>query len=123
MSFRALTIIVAVCPVWANAAGKPLTTEELFKRCEKKVIVFGRDEKGEPVGAGERLDSYCEGYLDATFEALIRAGAICLKPDSTPPTPEFLLSTARQYRADVVGATDAATAIEGGFKRAYRCNR
>lgn len=98
----AFLIGIALCtPALAGQKG----VDELLAQCNKKVTVMGRDASGKLIKAGERLDGYCEGYLEGSFAALLRAKLICFKDTGEPPSAEFLLSLVRTYRADTLDRT------------------
>jgi hypothetical protein len=99
-----------------------ISLDTVLKNCEKKMQVWGLDEKGKAVKVGERIDGYCQGVLEGGFAILVRTGTICVKDKST--SPDFLLSTVLTYQTETKSQNnDAATVLEAAFKRAFSCGR
>jgi hypothetical protein len=101
-------------------ASAQVSLDVVLKSCEKKMQVWGRDEKGEIVKVGESIDGYCQGVLEGIFAVLVRSKTICVKDKNR--SPDFLLSTLLTYRTIMkVQEQDVAAVVEAAFKRAFPC--
>jgi len=116
--YLAITLGLAL-PVPHVVAGD-ITNKELQDRCADKTIVMGRDEKGGLVKAGEKIDGYCAGYLQASFSAFTRTTKCKNKDQSSI----FLLSVYDQYRKDkeIPDTAIASETLFKAFKRIPGCN-
>lgn len=114
------TILLAGLFTLATGAhAQELSYSDFAARCEKKVTVMGRDEGGRVVKVGERMDSFCEGFLQGSFTSLVQAKAVCLKSREWP-NAQFLLSLASTYRLEKPDAR-LGELIAGGFGRYFSC--
>lgn len=95
-----------------------ISNKELIVACSGKTIVYGR-EKGGMVRAGEKLNGFCSGYLQATVNAFENSNR-CSVPDSDPG---FILSIYTQYMKDrkVPEGDSASRTITGALRRVAEC--
>jgi hypothetical protein len=113
-------LIVIGASALASQSGAQASLDAVLTSCEKKMQVYGRDEKGGVVKVGETLDSYCRGFLEGMLAVLASTRTICIKDKNT--SPDFLLSTVLTYRSErKVSDNDSASVIEAAFKRAFTC--
>lgn len=122
MDRRPFLAALIVCG--ANSLSPPAVAQAsldaVLTSCEKKMLVYGRDEKGGAVKVGETLDPYCRGFLEGTLAVLVHTRVICTKDKNT--SPDFLLSTLTTYRTEKKPTdNNAASVIEAAFKRAFSC--
>jgi hypothetical protein len=113
-------MVIAVCaPSHAQAAD--ISNKELQEACAKKTIVLGHDLDKTLVRAGEKLDGFCSGYLQASFNAYANSAA-CQAKDVDP---NFLLSVYQQYLKDkkVPGSASASKTLMQAFRRAPECKK
>ncbi|MFA5941820.1 MAG: hypothetical protein WC809_20925 [Sinimarinibacterium sp.] len=96
-----------------------VTNAELLKACGEKTVVMGRDEDKKLVRAGEKINGFCSGYIQATFSGFT-ATANCKSEDASP---EFLLSVYEQYVKDkaVPGSATAYSTLMQAFRRVPDC--
>jgi hypothetical protein len=112
-------LVVALIPPLEAVAGDVIN-RDLIQACSQKTVVMGRDENKKLVRAGEKLDGFCTGYLQATFDSIE-------KPSSCRErglTPEFLLSVYEQYMKDknVPEEESASRTLILAFQRIAGCN-
>jgi hypothetical protein len=109
----ALTVVVVLSTTSAHAE---TSITQLIGRCEKKMDVYERVDGSIKV-VGERLDSFCEGYLLAAYETMADAGEV-----KTPETPsaEYLKSIVVTFRRDnpAKGSGPAASVVRAAYLRA-----
>ncbi|TCL74456.1 hypothetical protein EV286_10216 [Rhizobium sp. BK251] len=99
------------------AAAEP-SIDQVIKACGQKTLVFSAQGKR----VGEKIDGYCQGFLEGAFAVLVHKGAICRpKDDADPVTAEYLITVLNQYRADEKSEMDLGTTIEKAFVRAFPC--
>jgi hypothetical protein len=106
--------------VIAQNLGYPdITNKELIKSCSEKTEVWGRDSDGKLVPAGETIDGFCSGYLQATFNVLINSPS-CKKGEYNP---EFIFSVYRQYIKDkkVSDNVSATSTLMQAIRRVLEC--
>lgn len=118
---RATTLLLALSVYSTSFAtgANELTNDELQKSCAETTIVMGRDEAKELVRAGEKLDGFCSGYLQATFSAFA-SNAKCKAEDTSP---DFLLSVYEQYVKDkkIAASANASNTLMQAFRRVPNC--
>jgi len=111
-----LALLIAVSVV-GPAAAEP-SMDQVIKACGQKTLVFSAQGKR----VGEKIDGYCQGFLEGAFAVLVHKGAICQpKNDADAVTAEYLISVLKQYRADEKSEMDLGTTIENAFARAFPC--
>jgi hypothetical protein len=112
-----LALILAVLAQSPCATADP-SNKDLMKACAKKTIVMGRED-GKLVKAGERVDGFCAGYLQATLNALTNT-ATC-KPQGDDA--DFLLSIYTQYMKDktIPESANASKTLTQAFRRIAQC--
>ena len=115
-----ITIIIAVAllapfPLVAS----DLTNKDLMNVCANKTIVMGRDDGKKMVQIGKKMDGFCIGYLQATFNALKNMGT-CKEIDTNP---EYLRSIYLQYIKDkkIPENESASKTLIHAFRRATEC--
>jgi hypothetical protein len=99
-----------------------VTVSELLNSCSKKTEVWEKvDGKLERVG--QRLDSFCEGFLLGAFSTLLLEGKVCVGEHST--RPEYLESVFRLSVSRSAGRSgnEAAPQLKEAFSRAFPCKR
>ena len=98
------------------------TVEDLLKACSRKTDVWERVD-GKLVRVGQKLDSYCEGYLSGSFFTLLVEGKVCLGDHSS--RPEYLESVFRLHasRSEIDPSQEVAVPLKEAFTRAYPCKR
>jgi hypothetical protein len=90
--------------------------------CERTTTVMGRTASGEIEQIGETIDDYCAAYLQGTFDAMLRARAICAESASLPDE-QLLLSILRTY-AEHSSASGMGRAefVAAALSNAYACH-
>lgn len=117
MRTLALTLILAVGSI-PQAFAADLSNDDLDKACERKTLSY--NSKGERVG--EKLDSYCSGYLQAILHALRNTPKVkCVS--TTDESPEYLLSVYLTYRKEKssTGSGSASATLLAAYRRAFAC--
>jgi hypothetical protein len=115
-----LTVPLSVLALTLSSAKAQVSLDMLLKACKRKTQVTGWDENHKLVKVGEKLDGYCQGFLEGAFLVLVGARSICDKEKQA--SPDFLPSTVLTYRIETKSRdNDAAKIIEAAFKRAFRC--
>ena len=119
MKISILSTLTAGIILVSQAYASDITNKELVATCSKKTVVFGRDEKKNLVKAGEKLDGFCTGYLQATFSSLTNSFS-CKTKESDPA---YLLSVYQQYINDtkVAESTSASATLMQAFRRVAEC--
>lgn len=99
----------------SSALASDISNKDLMDACSKKTVVFGRDDTKAIVRAGEMIDGFCSGYLQASLSALADANACQVGSAS----PEFLLSVYQQYLKDkkVPETESASKTLARAFRR------
>src|SRR5437879_3995012 len=118
-SLTALLAMLLALLAWP-AFAQPITGADLLKACSKKTEVWERvNDKVERVG--QKLDSFCEGYLRGSFFTLLGEGKIC--QGTHVSRPEYLESVFRLHssREHIDLSKDAAIALKEAFIRAFPC--
>lgn len=64
-------VVITVCAAYQVQAAD-ISNKELQEVCAKKTIVMGYDVDKTLVPAGEKMDGFCSGYLQASFSALYK---------------------------------------------------
>lgn len=115
----AITALICSLLLSSQIQAADVTNEQLAKACSEKTIVYGRDDKKQLVLAGEKLDGFCAGYIQATFSALLNSSS-CKEKDSDP---DYLLSVYRQYVKDmkVPDNSSASATLTKAFRRVSEC--
>jgi hypothetical protein len=110
-----LPVILASSQVVAS----DFTNKDLMDACSKKTIVYGRDDDKKIVRAGEKIDGFCSGYLQATFSALANLDSCKAKETN----PDYLLSIYQQYIKDkkVSENESASKTLIQAFRRVAEC--
>lgn len=95
-------------------------TLDLEKSCGKHtqvVAIVGED----PEVVGERIDAFCRGYLEASFDVLLAGSQVCVR--DARPSSEYLASVFLTYLKTVPGARaqSAMMAVFASFMRAFPC--
>ena len=105
----------------SQVGASDISNKELMKACSEKTIVYGRNDDKKIVRAGERMDGFCSGYLQATFSALINL-APC-EANDTNTNPEFLFSVYQQYMKDMkISENESASkTLTQAFRRVAEC--
>lgn len=117
MKALTLTFFLAAASI-EPTFGADLSNDDLAKTCGRKMLSY--NSKGERVG--EKLDSYCSGYLQGTLHALRNTPKIqcaSLNDDS----PEYLLSVYVTYRKEKhsTGSGSASATLLVAYRRAFAC--
>lgn len=97
-----------------------IQTAEIERACGKRtqvVAIVGDD----PEVVGERVDAFCRGYLEASFDALQASSRVCIS--DARPSSEYLASVFLTYLKSVPGAREqpATRAVFASFLRAFPC--
>jgi hypothetical protein len=98
-----------------GAHAQQLSYSEFSARCDKKTIVMNR----EGVKVAERMDGFCEGFLQGSFSSLLQSKVVCLKENEWP-AGQFLLSLVATYRQEKPQAP-LGEVISDSFKRYFSC--
>lgn len=111
----ALSVVVVLSTRSAHAE---TSITQLIGQCEEKMAVYERVD-GKLKVVGERLDSFCEGYLLGAYETMAVAGEV--KATETP-SAEYLKSIVVTFRRDspVKGSGPAASVVRAAYLRALR---
>ena len=109
--FVVLLFLANSLPAFAS-----VSVGDLNKSCSEKMLVYSR--AGGIVG--EKVDSYCAGYLQATAEALQRRTTCANEIDNDP---NFLRSVFQKYMTEkkVKSTDNAAATLATAFQRAFDC--
>lgn len=117
----ALALIFELCAaLYVTSARATTTTERLVAACDDKTVKLERVD-GKLQKIAESMDSFCEGYLIGSFEALRGEKLVCVKDEM--PRPEYLSSVFRMYmeqRRDHKKAA-ATVVVREAFRRAFPC--
>lgn len=121
MRTSAIAITVATVLAAAQAQAADISNKELQEACANKTIVMGRDADKTLVRAGEKMDGFCSGYLQASFSAYAN-GAAC---QAKEVDPGFLLSVYEQFIKDkkIPGSESASKTLMQAFRRAPECKK
>jgi hypothetical protein len=116
-----ITVVVFAVGTASQAQAADLSNKELQEVCSKKTIVIGRDTDKTLVRAGEKMDGFCSGYLQASFSAYANNAGCQAKVDA----PDFLLSVYGQYIKDkkLSGSESASKTLMQAFRRAPECKK
>ncbi len=119
MSFLKLSTLTAAIILVSQAHASDITNKELVTACSKKTTVYGLDDNKALVKAGEKLDGFCAGYLQATLNALTNTATCKPQGDDT----DFLLSTYNQYMKDkgIPESANASKTLTQAFRRIAQC--
>lgn len=125
MSTRLLAgVLASLIAIPSAALPQPMTIENLQNRCSEKTIVMGRDAKGNVVKTGERLDSYCAGYLEGALAAMQQTKLACPRFEKDHIDAGFLLSVLETYVKDSgLSGVEAGRVIDEAYRRAFPCNQ
>ena len=119
MRISRLSTLTAAIILVSQAHASDITNKELVATCSEKTIVYGRDDNKKLVKAGEKLDGFCAGYLQATFSSLMNSSS-CKEKESDLA---YLLSVYQQYIKDkkVPESTSASATLMQAFRRVAEC--
>lgn len=98
-----------------DADAQQISYSDFSSRCDKKTIVMNR----EGVKVAERMDGFCEGFLQGSFSSLLQSKVVCLKEQEWPAS-QFLLSLVTTYRQEKPQAP-LGEVISDSFKRYFSC--
>ncbi len=119
MRISRLSALTAAIIMLSQAHASDITNKDLVVACSEKTIVYGRDDNNKLVKAGEKLDRFCAGYLQATFTSPINFSS-CKAKESDPA---YLLSVYQQYIQDkkVPESNSASATLMQAFRRVAEC--